>query len=329
MIDEREKGTIARLVRKSETFMICGHVRPDADSIGAQLALYRALRQMGRRAEMWMDYKVPANYLFLPGSGDFHSPALMEGRFDVIFALDTPNPERLGRFGGYVSRMPNVVNIDHHPSNKRWGTYNWIDERASATAEFIYLLLKELGVKIDNGIATCLYAGIITDTGRFCYDNTTEFTHRVVADLLGCGVSPSEVADRLYAQNKPARIKLLGYVLSTLAYDGDNGLAWVWVRQEMYRKSGAISGETEGFIDYVRDLAGIKVAVLMEEQDDGKTVRISMRSRDKKVDVNRIAALYGGGGHSAAAGAVIRGESRAVEEKILGEVRNAIKRARA
>ncbi len=328
MINESGKKAIARLISENRSFLISGHVRPDADCIGSQLALYHALKRLGRSVEMWMPCRVPDTYLFLPGSESILMPTSADGEFDVAIALDTPNPERLGWFGEKISKMPKLVNIDHHPSNSYWGRYNWVDKRASATAEFIYLLLKELGLEIDITIATCLYAGVITDTGRFCNRNTTQFSHRVVAELIGCGVSPGEMADKIYARNRPEKIKLLGYVLSSLQVDKGVGLAWLWIKREMYKKSGAGPDDTEGFINYARDLVGVKVAALMEERADGKSVRISLRSRDKRIDVNAIAAKYGGGGHAAAAGATIEGEPRSVEANLLKEVRSAIRRAK-
>lgn len=326
MINDRAKGEIAQLVKDNRSFLICGHVRPDADCIGSQLALYIALKRLGRRAEVWVEDEVPHTCLFLPASGEIRHSKPIEGKFDVTFVLDTPNPERLGRFAGHVSKMPVMVNIDHHPSNIRWGRYNWVDPRASATTELIYILLKEMGVEIDLELATCIYTGIITDTGRFCYSNTTVFTHRLAGEMLQCGVSPAKVSDRLYAQNRPVKIKLLGQVLSSLRIDDGGSLAWVWIRREMYDKTGAKSQDAEGFINYARDMEGVKVAVLLEEQTEGNHVRVSLRSRDSRIDVNKIAERFGGGGHAAAAGALIEGTDREVEDKLLDDIRRTIAR---
>jgi phosphoesterase RecJ-like protein len=328
MIDERVPPGIIHLTRERESFLICGHVRPDADCIGSQLALSRALTSLGRRPEIWLPDAVPANCRFLPGSEAIRKPGASARAFDVAFVLDTPRPERMGPIAAAVMEVPEVVNVDHHPSNINWASHNWVDAGAAATAELIYLLMKALGVPIDLDTATCLYTGIITDTGRFCYRNTTPFTHRMAGELLAIGLSPEAVADRLYAQNRPEKMRLLGPVLGTLSLHEGGALACVWIKREMFERSGALPEDTEGFVNCARDLAGVKVAVLLEEQPDGKGVRVSMRSRDSLIDVNTIAAHYGGGGHRAAAGALIPGDPKQIERRLLDDVRTAIARAR-
>ncbi len=328
MSEPRAPRAIARLIREHKHVAIFGHMRPDADCVGAQLALSHAILRLGGKPEMWLPDKVPPTCLFLPGSADIHSEGSPPSHEGLAVALDTPRPERLGRLSEYVRTLPVVANIDHHESNVSWGTHNWVDVRASATAELIYLLLKELGVSIDLDIATCLYAGIITDTGRFCYSNTTPFTHQLAAELLRCGLSPHSVAEKIYAQNRPEKIKLLGEVLRTLSIDEDGEIASLRITADMYEKSGARSEDAEGFINYARDLVGVKVAVLFEELPLHSGVRISLRSRDGRIDMDKIAGKYGGGGHPAAAGAVIQGQPQLIEGRLLDDVRGAIARER-
>jgi len=328
MTEKRAPRAIARLLQAHESFVICGHMRPDADCIGSQLALFHALTRLARRAAMWLPDRVPANCLFLPGSADIHSEEPAAQMSGVAIVLDTPRPERLGWMAECVSSMPVVVNIDHHQSNISWGTHNWVEPGAAATAELIYLLLKEARVAIDLAIATCLYAGIITDTGRFCYSNTTPFTHRLAGELLQCGLSPQEVAEKIYAQNRPEKMRFLGQVLNTLRIDEGGALACLRITAEMYETSGARPEDAEGFINYARDLVGVKVAVLFEEAPDHESVRVSLRSRDRHINVDEIAGSYGGGGHPGAAGALIQGEPRRIEGRLLEDVRGAIVRAR-
>lgn len=328
MAEKRPPRAIARLLRAHESFVICGHMRPDADCVGSQLALYHALTRLNRRTEMWLPDRVPNNCLFLPGSGAIHSGESPTHLSGVVIVLDTPRPERLGWIAGRVSSMPVVVNIDHHQSNTSWGTHNWADAGAAATAELIYLLLKEMKVAIDLDIATCLYTGIVTDTGRFCYSNTTPFTHRLAGELLQCGLSPDEVAEKIYAQNRPEKMRFLGQVLDTLSIEQGGALACLRITAEMYEKSGALPEDAEGFINYARDLAGVKVAVLFEEVPDHTSVRVSLRSRGGHINVDEIAGRYGGGGHPAAAGAMIQGEPQDIEGRLLEDVRGAIASAR-
>lgn len=323
-----EPRDIARLMLDHKGFAIFGHMRPDADCVGSQLALFHAIARLGGRPTMWLPDKVPSACLFLPGSADVRSGGSPDPQAGLAVVLDTPRPERLGGLSECVKAFPLVVNVDHHESNVSWGTHNWVDAKASATAELIYLLLKELGVPIDLDIATCLYAGIITDTGRFCYSNTTPFTHRLAGELLGCGLSPHSVAEKLYARNRPEKIRLLAEVLRTLSVDEGGGIASLRITAEMYGKSGADSADAEGFVNYARDLVGVRVALLFEESADRSGVRVSLRSRDGRIDVDKIAGKYGGGGHPAAAGAVIKGQPQLIEGRLLDDVREAIARER-
>lgn len=328
MSSESPLRAAAGLLRGHRAFLVCGHVRPDADCIGSQLALAAALVRMGKTAEMWLSDAVPENCLFLPGSSRIRVPGDADAPSgDLAIVLDTPNPERLGRIAERVLAMPGVVNIDHHPSNIRWGRVHWVDPGMSATAEFIYLLIKELGVTIDRDIAVCLYAGILTDTGRFCYSNTTPFTHRVAAELVERGADPREIADRIYAAHRPRKMRLLAKVLEGLRVDPGGEFAWLWITPGMYAETGAGPEDAEGFINYARDLAGVRAAALFEETPGGKGVRVSLRSRDAAIDVNAVAARYGGGGHQGAAGASVAGSPGDVERRVCDDVRDAISRA--
>lgn len=326
MRDEGGVGGIVSLLAERQSVLICGHVRPDPDCIGSQLALYHALRKMGRDAEMVLADRVPDNCLFLPGSGEIRQRVAEPRPHGAAFVLDTPRPERLGSCAEDVARIPVVVNIDHHPSNILWGTHNWVDPSASATAEFIYLLIRELGLAVDAPIATCLYAGILTDTGRFCYSNTTPRAHQIAAELLRCGAAPQVVAEQIYGSDRIQKMRLLARVLGGLRIDERGVIAWVRITRGMYEESGASPQDTEGLVNYARDIAGVRVALLLEEMPDGKSVRVSMRSRDPRVDVNAIAQSYGGGGHRAAAGALIPGELEHVERQLVGRVRDEIGR---
>ncbi|MCX6355425.1 MAG: bifunctional oligoribonuclease/PAP phosphatase NrnA [Candidatus Aureabacteria bacterium] len=327
MGDQVRPERIAQLVREEESFLICGHVRPDPDCVGSQLALSHALRKMGRGAEVWLADRVPDNCLFLAGSSSVHQGDAPLREHRVAFVLDTPKPERLGRIAERVLRIPVIVNIDHHPSNTLWGRYNWVDPKASATSEFIQLLIHEMGIEIDREIATCLYAGILTDTGRFCYSNTSPSAHTMAAELLRYGANPEEVSRHIYGSSRIQKIRLLARVLQGLRVDDDGALAWVRITREMYGECGASTEDADGFVNYARDINGVRVAVLLEEMPGREHTRVSMRSQDSRIDVNEIAARYGGGGHHAAAGAVIPGRLEHVEEKLLGEIREAVRRA--
>ena len=326
--DEPPVLRIARLLRERRRFLICGHVRPDADCIGSQLALAAALDRMGKTAEVWLSDPVPANCRFLPGSARIRVPEdAWAPPAGPAVVLDTPRPERLGRLAERVGSMPLVVNIDHHPSNIRWGNVHWVDPGASSTAELVMQLLKELGVAVDREIAICLYAGIVTDTGRFSYSNTTPFTHRAAAELIEGGADPGEIAERIYASHPARKVRLLAKVLGGMRLDPGGEFAWLRITPTMYAETGATPEDADGFINYARDIAGVRVAALFEEAPDGAGVRVSLRSRDAAVDVNAVAARWGGGGPRGAAGATVAGPPEEAIRRVCDEIRREIARA--
>jgi len=211
-----------------------------------------------------------------------------------------------------------IINIDHHLTNDRFGQYNWVDPKASASSELIYKLIKRHGLNIGQKRAICLYTGIMTDTGSFRFSNTTPAAHRIAADLIAEGISVDEIFRFVYESLPESRIKLLGLVLSTLQISLDGKTAWIRVTQNMYADTGTTKEDTENFIDYVKSIDTVEIALFFVELKDGKT-KVSFRSKNE-FDVSKIAANFGGGGHQRAAGCTIEASVDETEKIVVANI---------
>jgi phosphoesterase RecJ-like protein len=242
--------------------------------------------------------------------------------FDATLCVDTSDSERV--HAGFNPTGTFAV-IDHHISNTNFGTLNWVDGTATAAAEMIYILLNAMDVKITSAIATCLYTGMMTDTGGFRFGNTKEITFRVASDLVACGADPAFIAEKVWDSRSPATVKISALVLSTLKYEFGGRLVWNEVTQEMMRSTGDDEAEPEGLSSEMRSIMGVDVAVLFYETPEG-FCRIGFRSRGD-TNVSAMASLVGGGGHKNASGAYIPEDYATTRDRALGVIREFLKYA--
>lgn len=310
-----EMDEVIRVIRENQTFLIIGHLRPDGDCLGSCLGLMQGLLDLGKDVRFYTFGPVPDFFSYLP-LFDRIETTLPEGPFDATLCVDTSDPERV-HTGFQTSGLFAV--IDHHISNTRFGTVNWVDGAASAAAEMIYLLLRAIPVRVSPQIATCLYTGIMTDTGGFRFGNTKEMTFRVASDLVAHGANPALIAEKVWDSRSPATVKISALVLSTLKYEFDGRFVWNEVTQEMMRSTGDDEAEPEGLSSEMRSIKGVDVSVLFYETPEGYT-RIGFRSRGDN-NVSAMAALLGGGGHKNASGAFIREPYEATRERALEIIR--------
>jgi phosphoesterase RecJ-like protein len=307
-------------VHGSRRVLLFAHVYPDGDVLGSQLGLGLALRAAGRTVTFACAHPVPDPFHFLPGAADVQQWKAGRNGFDLVVALDCPDP---GRLGGLLegARGPDarVLNIDHHGDNRRYGDINWVDTGAAATGEMVYDVVEAVGLPLTTDVAVNLYTAIVTDTGSFRYSNTTPKTFRVAARLVELGVDPARVATTVYETREPGGLRLLGQILQGVETDADGAVAWLAIDR-------ALAGspdlpEAEEFVNYPRSVRTAKVAVLFRELADA--VKVSLRAKGE-VDVARIAAGLGGGGHPNAAGVILRGNLAEAKAVVLGAVRQAL-----
>jgi phosphoesterase RecJ-like protein len=296
---------IADLIRANRKFLLTTHDGPDGDALGSLLGMQRMLEAIGKDSVMFLaakEFPLPIEYRHLPLEDVFHeAPADIRDR--VVIFLDCGNIDRMPvdflREDGMA-----VVNIDHHHDNTDFGDFKFVDPGASSTAEIVFELAMELDVKVSAAIARALYIGIVTDTGKFMYDSTDARTHEVAAELLRAGVDVDDVNQRLYESMPIEKLRLLSRALDNIELLCDGQLIITYIREEDYRAAGAGEEMTEGIIDHLRAVDGIRVAAVVRDQVSRGPVtrKISLRAGDEHTDVSVIARTFGGGGHVRAAG---------------------------
>ena len=311
---------LAALSPSSGRALMLGHVHPDADVLGTLLALGEALEHRGWHVTAGGPHPAPAALDFLPGIHRWEVLKTLEGRFDVVVLTDCPNP---GRTEGLIEAARGmagaIVNIDHHPDNRRYGTVNWIDVGAAATGEMLYRLLVALRVAVTPSMAQNLFTAIHTDTGSFRYSNVTPETFRIAAALTEAGATPAAVSSALYERRAPDALRWLGESLSRVRVSDDGRIAWLALPAGLVPERFI---EAEELVNYPRSIGSVRVGFLLRELGGGR-VKVSLRAKGD-VDVNRVAARFGGGGHANAAGCTIAGSLDAVTQQMLEAVRAAV-----
>lgn len=297
---QREKAADA--IGNAATIAIACHVNPDGDALGSLLGLGLAIEAIypQKKVAFLAQDGVPYIYRFLPASNRITAAGPGEP-VDLAIVVDSGDIKRVGEsILPVVSAARNILDIDHHVGEGDFGSVRLLDNRAAATAEIIFDLIHELGAPLNSDIATCLFTGVITDTGSFRFMNVTPRTLRVAAALIEAGASPSLIAENVFDNRPFSATKLMGLALSTLTSTADGRICWATVPHASFEAAKATDEDTEGFINMVRAVRGVEMAMLFREAIPGR-VRISLRSTEK-IDASVIASHFGGGGHRMAAG---------------------------
>jgi len=316
---------ILEAIRKARTVCIVGHMRPDGDCAGSQLGLMLALRAEGKKVICWNQDSVPQKYKFLDPAGDIQKPRHGQ-KFDLVIATDCASFERLGTVGKYITHRKLLVNIDHHESNTRYGDVNWVSPREPSTGELIFRLFKTARWPITKSIADCLFTAVSTDTGSFQYPNTRPGSFHVGAGLVTRGANLAKICDEVYQSYPLPRARLLKHVYNKFRLTHDDRIAYFWLKQADFSRTGADSADSEGLIDHIRAIEPVVVACVFEEIEPEVT-RISLRSKSELVNVSDICGLFGGGGHPAAAGARITGSPLSTQRRVVAAIKKAINAA--
>ncbi|HEX3627527.1 MAG TPA: bifunctional oligoribonuclease/PAP phosphatase NrnA [Verrucomicrobiae bacterium] len=317
---------IVETIREHKTFCVVGHVRPDGDCVGSQLALAMALRNEGKRVSCWNEDPIPRKYKFLDPDGLFEQPKSGK-EFDCVIATDCASFQRLGTAGKYSLERKILINIDHHESNPRYGDINWVSAREPSCGELIFRLLKAARWPITKPIADNLFAAVSTDTGSFQYPTTRPGTFHTGAELVTRGADLAKICDEVYQSYPLSRARLLRHLYNKFKLADNDRIAYLWLKKKDFSRTGAESNDTEGLIDHIRAIEPVVVACVFEEIEPELT-RISLRSKTPKVNVNEVAAQFGGGGHLAAAGARIPGKAMAVQRQVIAAIKRALAAAK-
>ena len=301
-----EIDVVVEELRQAQKLILTTHENPDGDALGSLLGMHWILEQLGKDSVMYMspdEFPLPWEYRDLTFEGLVGAPPDDVGERIAVF-LDCGNIDRMPV--DFLKREGvHILNVDHHHDNTRFGTVNLVDPGASCTAEIVWRISKELGAEITPTIADALYVALVTDTGRFMYENTTPDAHRMAAELIGIGVDPYRIYRRLFEDLPFRRLQLLQRALASVHRYDEGALTVGHLTAGDFEETGALETDAEGIVDHMRAVEGTAVAVLVRELlgDDRRGRRkVSLRAVNGRVDVSRIARALGGGGHRQAAG---------------------------
>ncbi len=301
---EAAAAQVAERIRAGRNFLITGHRNPDGDALGSGIALQRLIRQMGKQARVVVRDGFGKPLYNIPGADEVvisdTLPADYPKAYDALFTMECPEVHRTG----YDILPGPVVNIDHHLGNEMYGEINYLDIESPAVGEMVLQLNRNhLKLPLDAETATAMYVSLATDTGFFRYHNTTQRTFEAAEELVRAGAVPGDVSLWINESVTPGSIKLLGLCLTTLELHRGGKVATAELPQRFFVEAGATPEDTEGIVNYGRSIDGVMVSILLKEAD-AKTTRASLRAKPG-VDVQKVAAVFGGGGHKAASGCTV------------------------
>lgn len=330
---------IAKIVETKQKFLLTTHVRSDPDGISSELAFYYMLKKLGKMVIIINDAEYPKSLEFLINKNGSNSTSSVHDvlfsaeeykknkkkyNFDAVIAFDTPTIERLGKTAEFLDNNVPLINIDHHISNEKFADINLVCSEASSTGEIVYNYLIETKQEITPLIANALYASLITDTGRFIHSNTTAECLYAASDLVKHGARPSEVGKHIYQTNSYSILKLQSMAINTLKMEADNRIAVLWLTNDMLKESGVNDElDTQVFSDIPISVENAIVGIFLKELENSNEIKVSLRSKEN-IDVNKIASIFGGGGHVKASGCEIVGTISEVHKKVVDEVMKAM-----
>ena len=310
---------VLSILKNAQSLILVSHVSPDGDTLGSTLALAEGLRQTGKKVTVMVDDDISSTYNFMPGIGEYIRPVKGQNyAADLLVIMDASSLDRIGIVEECV-KAP-ILNIDHHISNTGFADYLWLDDKATATGQMMFTLLKEMQVDITLAMAICLYVAISTDCGNFKYSNTTAASMRAAAELLELGVEPNVVSD--FLEMKPRKnLELLRKVLNSLTFFNEGRISTIEINHEDCNKDV----DTDNFISYPRYVEGVEVAVMFNAVELNKT-RVSMRSR--WIDVSKIALSFDGGGHMKASGCTVEADLEEAKLQVVAKIQEEMRAKR-
>jgi bifunctional oligoribonuclease and PAP phosphatase NrnA len=307
-------------IRSNQRFLVATHVRPDGDAIGSVLSMVHILQLLGKAADPYCRDPVPTAYTFLPAAGSIgHTvPGPGPSLYDVAILVDCGEFLRVGPpLAESIRKVPFLVSIDHHVSHTSFGDLFWNTTSASSTCEMLYDLCLRLPLAIDSDLATTLYTGLLADTGSFRFSNTNQRVLEIAANLVAAGADPAFIAEQVYDSASVEGLRLLARVLATLSFHANGRLATAQMSRKMFSETAANPADAEGFINFLRSVKPVEMAMLFREGTEGN-VHVSMRSKGD-VDVASFAQRQGGGGHRHAAAFEVSGRLGAIRSRFTDE----------
>ena len=313
-------------IKKYKNFLITAHTSPEGDALGSELGFYNLIKSLGKNGTIINEDRVPYGIEFLCGNKPVHllNKKSRNIKFDCFVALDCADLKRTGDVYKLNKNNKPVLNIDHHISNQVFGDVNWVDSAASSCSEMIFKLYKKLRQRINKDTALALYTGIMTDTGSFRYSNTSSFTFKAVSELLKSGINVSQVYRNTHENIPLYDIKLLLRLLSKIKFYCRGKIAGFQINKELVKGKKPSIDLADLLLSFGRSIKGVQVVVLFKESPGEKNqVRVNLRSQGK-VDVNKIAAFFQGGGHKAASGCTLTGNIKKIEKSVIAKIQSSL-----
>lgn len=319
---------VAKEIKRNKSFLITSHLSLEGDAIGSELAMRGLLLSLGKQAVIINQDGVPGEYKFLPGIKNIRRLRdLKRLSFDAFVALDCSDPGRFRNVARLGERCKVKINIDHHPSNSRFGDVNWIEPFSSSTTEMIYQLYQKLGIPLDKEMALCLYVGIMTDTGSFHYPNTTSRSLKIASDLLRYNISAAKIYRDIYENVSFTDIELLSKIITTMQTWDEGRIIWFEIKRDAPERKKVSIDLSEHVLNFGRLVKEAEVVILFKENlKDSRQIRVNLRS--KRLDVNKIAKAFGGGGHKNASGATVKGSLENVKWRVLNKIKQQLRNDR-
>jgi phosphoesterase RecJ-like protein len=324
MSEEEALRRAAEILSGAEEVALACHMNPDADALGSMLGLSNFLRSRGARTVCSYGNEplsVPRWASLLPGTDHLVAPSAYPADPGVMVTCDCASFDRLGVLGAPASRARELIWVDHHRSNDGYGTVRLVDPDASSTCEMVFRLIETMGGDFDRDVAVCLYAGLVTDTGRFQYQATTPETLRVAARLRERDFDHAALVRAMYEDNDPSFLRLLGTALARMTEVPEASVVWTYITQADLADAGVGPGDTDDVIDVLRTARDVDVAAVLKQQGDGR-FKVSVRSRGAH-DLSAVASLFGGGGHRLAAGYTSEHGPEGTIERLVEALRRA------
>ncbi|MBU1727208.1 MAG: bifunctional oligoribonuclease/PAP phosphatase NrnA [Candidatus Omnitrophica bacterium] len=316
----------AECVKKYKSFLITAHTNLEGDALGSELALCRLLKKLGKEAFVMNEDDIPYGYDFLPDTQNIrrYKPNIRNVKFDCFVAVDCSDLKRTGEVFRINKEKKPVLNIDHHISNEYFGDVNWVEPYMSSASEMIFRLYKKMRVPFDKEAALLLYVGILTDTGSFRYSNTSSSTHSATAELMKYGIDVVGVYRKLNENIPYEDIRLLAKILPEMRREEKGKIVWFQIPHNLLRNKKLSFDLSEHILTFARSVKDVEVcAIFKENMGVRNEIRVNFRSQGK-VDVNRIAQHFGGGGHKTASGATIHGEIDLIRRKVLAKIKESL-----
>ena len=303
---------------KSKKIVILTHESPDGDAIGCSMAVYLALKNIGKEADVVVP-EIPKTFNFLPCIDEVKKDSDIE-RYDLAIALDCSDIKRLNGFSKFFENAKKTIVIDHHSGNTMFGQHNYVDPVAPACAQILFVIFDYLGIEITNEIGTCLITGIITDTGGFKYSNVTSDTFDLAAGLLEKGVNISEIYEKVMQTVTLSRFNLTKIAINRLELLENGKIAFTYITMEDEKSVNAELGDHEGIVEQGRSIEGVLVSVFFRETEHG--FKVSLRANNNSnINVADICMIFGGGGHIRAAGCLMQYPLEVAKDRIIEEIK--------